>query len=265
MSVTVQQVQDFLFSLAPDSYPEDRIHYGDPQQQVTSIAVCWFANRLLRERLLHDSADLIVMHEVHQYEQAGQDANCPAWQDFPINREAMAFYERNNIAIIRCHRTLDAHCIPDDFAAAIGLGDPIVREGFKGYHYTQLYASPAPTFGQLAQYLKSKLKYTMVRTSPTDPSTPVRMIGNGWGGVSGFSNLQYIERVREHGADVIVGGEIDEYALEYYRDVGLGWIELGHYASEIIGLRRAASLLQTHFPKLRVFCHEDDGPRVAYM
>jgi len=45
---------------------------------------------------------------------------------------------------------------------------------------------------------------------------------------------------------------------------GIAWIELGHYASEIIGLRRVARDIADQFPQLSVSDYVD-GPRVAFL
>jgi len=264
-TITVQTIQNHLTSLAEDDFPEDVIVEGSPDQAVTNVVVCWFANRALRSTVERIGADLVIMHEQHQHQQANCDKGCRPWQDWPINREAAEFYRSRGTAIIRCHRTLDAYCIPRDFGNALGLAEPVVHTGHAGYEFTLVYDVEPTTISRLAEQFKAKLNLPMVRISGGDQQAPVRRIGSGWGGVSLSANLQYIELLREHGVDTIIGGEVDEYALEYYRDAGLRWIELGHYASEIIGLRRVARELATAYPSLRVHCHEDDSARFSFV
>lgn len=66
-----------------------------------------------------------------------------------------------------------------------------------------------------------------------------------------------MERLRRHGVQVVIGGEVDEYALEYFRESGMEWIELGHYDTEIIGLEQVAREAHVRFPAVPTICYRD--------
>ena len=157
-----------------------------------------------------------------------------------------------------------ASCALPIFAEHLGFPAPAVREGYEGYDFTLVYDLPRQSFSALTAQLGKKMQLATVRASACDPAKPVSRVGIGWGGVSLSTNLQYMEKLRRHGVEVVLGGEVDEYALEYYRESGMEWIELGHYASEIIGLAATATDLARRFPQLKVECYRDAARRMAH-
>jgi putative NIF3 family GTP cyclohydrolase 1 type 2 len=264
MPVVVADIQHWLKSLCEDDFPEDTIAAGDPAKPVERVLTCWYPNRAVRQAARDFRADLIVMHEVHVLDQPRQDPGCPHADDWPVNQESLAFFEETGMALIRSHRTQDCFSIPYVLAARLQLGAPVVASGWKGYEFTQVYEVAPVAFGELATRFKERLGQTTVRVSPGWNGRQVSRLGLGWGGISHYRNLQYVELLREAGAEVIVAGEVDEYAIEYYRDAGLGWIELGHYATEVLGMEHLAHVLAAHFPGLTTTCWLERGPRVEF-
>ena len=118
---------------------------------------------------------------------------------------------------------------------------------------------PPITFAELAVNLKKIMKLSRVRTSLCKPDKIIQRVELGWRGVSLSSNLQYMELLLQNKVEVIIGGEVDEYAMEYYRESGMEWIELGHYASEIIGLEKVAQVIAKQFPGIPITCYCDSG------
>jgi len=219
--------------------------------------LCWFANAGAREAALRHNLNLIVTHETPFFETPSRDPGCPPPADWLANKQTAAFYDNHGIAVARYHRTLDAFCIPRAVGAHLGFPPPSVHEGHKGYEFTLVYDLEPTPFEQLARQVKEKMKLPAIRLSAGDGRRTVRRVGLGWGGVSLSANLQYMELLRQHGAEVIIGGEVDEYALEYYRESGMDWIELGHYATEAIGLEQVARELGATFASTPLLCHKD--------
>jgi putative NIF3 family GTP cyclohydrolase 1 type 2 len=255
--ITIQSIQDWLASLAQDKYPEDHIYIGSPDAEGRGVLMCWFADPGAREAALKNGANLIIAHETLGFTTPQSDPGCPPSADWRCNRRIREFYEKNGIAYIQCHRTLDAFCIPRRLGEFLGFPDPVIHQGHKGYEFTLVYDLAPVPFGALARQLKARMKLPAVRASACDPNKIVRRVGSGWGGVSNSRNLQYMELLLRHGVKVVIGGEVDEYALEYYRESGMEWIELGHYATEIIGIEYAAQQMAKAFPGLPVRCYRD--------
>jgi putative NIF3 family GTP cyclohydrolase 1 type 2 len=262
--VIIQDLLTWLSSLTQDRYPEDRLYVGSPSAEVTGVMVCWFANAGARQAARQNSANLIIAHEPLLFSTPHSDPGCPTPDAWEANRRVNDFYSRHGIAFVQSHRTLDAHCIPRCLGDRLGFPPPVVHEGYKGYEFTLVHDLPPVPFGRLAMDLKRRIGLPTVRTSACDPNQIVRRVGIGWGGASNSRNLQYMEILRRHGVEVVIGGEVEEYALEYYRESGMEWIELGHYATEIIGLEHVASEMAAAFPGLPVRCHRD-SERMKYL
>jgi putative NIF3 family GTP cyclohydrolase 1 type 2 len=257
MRPKIRDLMQWLASLAEDRYPEDRLCEGDADAELQGILFCWMANAGARQMALERGLNVIVTHEAPYYESRQVDPGCPPPSEWKVNMEIRQFYSSSKVACIRCHRTLDACCIPRVFGERLGFPPPVIHEGHKGYEFTLVYDLPARRFGELARELKERMGLPFVRTSSGDAKQVVSRVGMGWGGVSLSANLQYMERLRGHGVQVVIGGEVDEYAIEYFRESGMEWIELGHYASEIIGLERVASDAGVRFPAVPAICYRD--------
>ena len=257
MSATVRDLLQWLHSLAQDSYPEDRLIEGDENAPLRGVVFCWMPNAGARRMAQERGANVIVAHEGFAYQTPRVDPACPPPEEWQVNRDMAQYYAAHRIAAIRCHRTLDAFCVPRVLGEQLGFPPPAVHEGHKGYEFTLVYDLPPRPFGDLARELKARLGLPFVRASAGPAERTVSRVGLGWGGVSLSANLQYMERLRRHGVQVVIGGEVDEYALEYYRESGMEWIELGHYATEIAGIEHASRQTALHFPGVPVACYRD--------
>ncbi len=265
MGVTVGDIQAWLLSLAEDTFPEDEILEGTPGQPVQRVLTCWMPNREAREAALAFGADLVIMHEAHVYTDTWDDPGTRRVADWPVTRESLAFYRDNGIALIRSHRTQDSYCMPFVFARRLGLGEPVHRSGWKGYDFTLVYEVPPTPFPELAAAFRQRMGHSTIRISHGHGDVIVRRVGLGWGGLTLSRNLQYVETLREQGIDAITCGEVDEYAIDYYRDNDLPWIELGHYATEVLGMEFLANDLKRRFPELDSTCCLERQPRVDYL
>lgn len=260
MNVKASNVARWLASLVKNTYPEDKLYLElGPDVEVKGILVCWMANAGARQTALERRANLIIAHESPYYTTPNFDPGCPHPDTWQVNVAIKKFYAENRIAFIQSHRTLDSFCIARLFSEHLGFPLPIVHQGYKGFEFTLVYDLPPITFAELVADLKKRMKLSRVRTSLCKPDKIIRRVGLGWGGVSLSSNLQYMELLLQNRVEVVIGGEVDEYAMEYYRESSMEWIELGHYASEIIGLEKAAQVIAKQFSEIPVTCYYDPG------
>ncbi len=261
--VTVGDMVEWLVGLAEDDYEEDGLLSGSSDWAVKGVVVCWFANAGARAAALERGANLILMHEERCFGSPRVDGGCPEPGVWRVNGEIERFYAENRIAAVRGHRTLDAYCLPRVLAARLDLPDPAVRSGFKGYDFTWVYdITPAP-LRELALRFGSRMGLKTVGVSAYGIDDPVRRVGLGWGGSSNSMNLQYMELLRDNGAETVIAGEVDEYAIEFFRDSRMRWIELGHYATEIPGMQSVSQELAAKFPSVPVHCYLDGERRTT--
>jgi putative NIF3 family GTP cyclohydrolase 1 type 2 len=259
MRPKIRDLAQWLASLAENRYPEDRLYEGDADAELQGILFCWFANAGARQMALERGLNVIVTHETPYYEASQVYPGCPPPSEWAVNVQIRQFYGSSKVACIRSHSTLDAYCIPRVFGEYLGFPPPVIHEGHKGYEFTLVYDLPARKFGELARDLKERMGLPFARTSGGRTERVVSRVGMGWGGVSLSDGIPYMELLRRHGVQVVIGGEVDEYALEHFRESGMEWIELGHYASEIIGLERVARDAGVRFPEVPVVCYRDSN------
>ena len=131
---------------------------------------------------------------------------------------------------------------------ALGMTPQIVGElGFP----LMIADVPATTLAELAVRAKKAVGLAHIRVAGR-PKLKVTRVGNGWGGLSLARHVDFLEALRAHGCQAIIAGEAEEYACQYVQDCGCGLIELGHAASEDLGIKRLARIVARRFTGLKV-------------
>jgi len=259
MSVKVKDLQQFLSSLYEVSFPEEGIHYGDAEMEVRGVLACWMANVRAVRRAIDEHCNLIVCHEIPFFGRptAVRPNDYSEFYHWKANRLRKELLDANRIALIQCHRTLDAFCVAETFESALGLGRPSVVEEMAGYEAVRLFEIQPTRVGSLIERWKETLGLERIRVRAPDLDRRVRLVGLAWGGIGLHTNLPLDARLVELGAELLVGGETDEYTIQFCADSGVDFIELGHSVSETLGMKAAAEHLGARFPELKVCSFEE--------
>ena len=254
--MNVQAISDYLRSLFPRPFPEEGVRHGDPRMEVTSVLVCWMANTRAIARAAEQGCNLIVCHEIPFFA-SRYEKDTGQYAQWKANRLRKDLLDRHGIAIVQSHRTLDSFCVANTFQERLGLGAPAVVEDMAGYDAVRLFEiEPQPVARYIEQW-KQALGLDRVRTYVRDPGRIVRRAGLAWGGIGLYSNLSLIARLADLQADVLIGGETEEYTIEFCVDAGMDFVELGHAASEAPGMTAAGRHLAGRFPGLKVASFEE--------
>jgi len=255
--MTPQEVQNYLASLGPQQGSEEGLLFGDPQQTVTGIQVCWMATVEAIQAAAAAGVNLIIAHEdlFHPYGvlQKGGTGDFLTWRTNLRRAEGLA---RHGIALIRAHGTLDQVCIFDDFAARLELPEASVAEGL-----VKVYDLEPTTYGALIEHVKRCVGMAAVRATPGDPERVVRRVGLPWGGLGLFVNVGYMQALVRHNCEVFIAGESDNYGFRFAMEAGIELIETSHEVSENPGLKHFSEMLQAQFPNVPVTFYEN---RVAW-
>ena len=143
-SNVLQSIIDSCGALGGD----EGVLFGDREQEVTGIQVCWMASLDAIQHAGKAGDNLIIAHE---------DLYFPSWRpqnsttpvdylSWRVNQRRIGLLADHGISVIRVHGTLDRHCIFTAFANKLGLGTPAVDEG----PYLKAYdLPPDTTFGAL--------------------------------------------------------------------------------------------------------------------
>ena len=238
---------------------DEGILFGDREQEVSGIQVCWMASLDAIEQAGKAQDNLIIAHEDLYFpswrpQNSGAPVDYLSWR---VNQRRMQLLARYGIAVMRVHGTLDRHCIFTAFAAKLGLGAPVVDEGA----YLKAYDLPADTtYGGLVERVKSALGMTAVRATPHDPAAPVRRAGLPWGGLGLFVNVGYMQSILKYDCDVFIAGESDNYGMHFAMESGVPMIETSHEVSENPGLAQYAQELQAALLTVPVRYYENPMP-----
>ena len=253
--VTTQTIIAYVEELAGHPLNSDEgVQHGTADREVGRILVSWMATPDALERAGAERADLVLTHEslYYPYDAAVRGDNPPGWQDWRTNRQRRKCLERHDLTLLRVHGSLDEICIFDDFASALGLGQPIEAEKL-----AKVYEVPPCSLSELVARVKARVNLCELRVScPGGMGQIVRRVGLPWGGLGLFTNVGYQQQLIGMGCDVFIAGESDSYGYRFSAECGIPMIETGHEISENPGLLRFALMLEKRFPGLKVTFHE---------
>jgi putative NIF3 family GTP cyclohydrolase 1 type 2 len=230
----------------------DTFKAGDPEMEITGIAVAWMSTRRALEQALALGCNVFVTHEPTYY--THQDDPQHPLAQMPGAREKRAFVEQSGLAIIRCHDLWDQMPemgIPDTWGTALGLGTPVGGEG-----YFRVYDVSGQTAGEVAAHVAR-------RTAPFgqeavqligDSDTPVSRVATGTGAITPL--FAFIAEFGEaHGVDLAI---CTDDGFTYWRDgayaldAGFPVIIVNHATSEEAGMGALADHLRAQFPEVPV-------------
>jgi len=254
----VEEIAEFIEGLAPGPAADEGFKFGDPQAQVKGVLVCWMATLAALRHAVAEDCNLVICHEEMHYPYAAQHPGLEKYLTWTVNRRRISWLAEHNIVVYRAHGMLDDFCILDDFGRLLGLGEPVVSEGF-----FRIYdISPRPV-AQLANEVKRCMGMNYLRVCG-DVDRIVQRPGPLWGGLGLSVNVGFIEGLLRYYPDVLIAGESDEYAMFYAIDADIPLIETSHAASENYGLRHFAQYLAANFPGLKVVFDECPVPWEAH-
>ena len=224
-----------------------------PRASVTGVTVAWMATPDAIDRAGRSGHELLLAHEslYYPYDAAVGAPAPPGWQDWPVNRQRRELLDRHNLTFLRVHGSLDEICIFDDFAALLGLGQPVVAGG----PYLKVYEVGPCTSGRAGRPGERLSRHEVRARQPAARRLPDRLVsrvGLPWGGMGLFVNVSYQQELIEAGCDVFIAGETDNYGFRFAQEAGISMIETSHELSENPGLRHFAVMLAQAFPALDV-------------
>lgn len=240
----------------PELWPDGGYVNGSPATPVAGVLVTWMADLAALERAAALGCNVVFCHEspyfaekaeLPPYRWLNAEGGQPeeAWHP---NRRRREFLQAKGLTLVQCHYGLDRFPIYQTFAETLALGPVVHDQGWES-----VYRLPeAVPLAALAATVKQRLGIAGTVRVVGDVARPVQQVALFWGGIGLNVNAYWGRRAREHGADVGICGEMDEYSMKYAREAGLALIETSHQLSEEFGLCRYAAVLAEHYPGLRV-------------
>ncbi len=228
---------------------------GSPDTPVKGVLTSWMGTVEAMQKAAAEGCNLVVVHEMFYFHPwAISGGFQPQHLTWRANRRRIETAERNSLHVFRLHGSLDLICIYDDFARALAIRDVKPNAG-----WDRVFPIDETTVAELVERVKRTFRLDRVRVTG-DISRRVRRAGLPWGGLALDSNLSYMQRCVELGADVLVAGEADEYGFTFAADADIPLIETGHFVSESIGMVNFAKRLKQDFPDLKTVGYQDRRP-----
>ena len=242
------EVMDVLFSWAPvKDIPGtcDTCKAGDPEQEVTKVAVSMFATPNVVRQAKAWGAQLLIVHEPTYYNHMDNHS------DEALECEKRKFIEDSGLTVYRYHD--HPHItVPDIIASGefkyLDLEGEIVRTDV--FDLSRLYLKNPMTPRQLAKRMEEKMGLRHVRIAGAADAMCTEISGM-FGTPGGLA-----EELRNPECQILLVGEACEWALgEYARDAAqLGHtkalIVMSHIGSERDGMRYTVDLMQERLPQL---------------
>jgi hypothetical protein len=225
----------------------DTFKAGDPDTEVSGIAVGWMSYTWALRRAVELDCNLFITHEPTYYDHWD---NRPDLLERPEVQAKRKFIEANHLVIMRCHDLWDQLPeigIPDAWGAWLGLGDAVAGEGyFRVYDIAgqtaldvaRQVAARTGSFGQEAVQLIGA------------PDKPVTRVCIGTGAITPL-----LSWLATYDIDLAI---CTDDGIAYWReggyaiDAGLPVIVVHHAVSEEAGMIALAGHLEQRFPDLPV-------------
>ena len=220
--------------------------FGDPEIEVSGVAVCWSPTLEVIGRARELNCNLVISHEPLFF-QKRWSADVEAknvWfdeaedDDKVVNRNRAAALKELGACVYRAHSNWDLTPeigVRDALISLLELGPPI-RLG----RFTSVHEIAPITVRDLAQRVRDRLGIPPVRVVG-DPDREVTLIGTLYGGLGQMFNSP--EELANLGAEALVAGECLAYTLWNAKELGVALIEAGHGESENPGMRAMARWL----------------------
>lgn len=251
------EIMEDLFSLSmplPGERTCDTLKAGNPDVEVTKVAVAMFATVDVIRQVSDWGAQLLIVHEPIYYNHWDEHTD-----DF-FEMEKRRIIEESGITIYRFHD--HPHCTDPDIITAgeiQHLGLECTLEKTDVFDLTRLHLATPITPRQLAKLIEDKLDIAHIRIAGAAdvPCTCLSMMVGSPGGLE--------QELRYPGTEIILTGEIREWGLgEHVRDAAqMGYhkaiLVLGHIGSERDGMKYTAQILKDRQPHLDVRYFECGG------
>ncbi|MCX5642504.1 MAG: Nif3-like dinuclear metal center hexameric protein [Candidatus Omnitrophica bacterium] len=247
--VTISQLDKFVLGEAGAKQlgaEEGRI-IGLTDGKIKKAVVCWMATVEAIEFAAKKNADTIICHEslfLPYNAPLGAFGEPPRdFLSWSANHRKSVLLFRHNIGVYRLHGIMDTTNIMDVFVDQLDLGEVVYQDPEK-YHRVVKFKPVA--LKKIARQIKGRLGLKSVLIVG-DGERKVSRAGFIWGGMGLFVNARFIEELIALGCDLLIGGESDEYAMQYIKDSGTCAVITSHLLSEREGVRKFSELLAEKF------------------
>ena len=229
----------------------DTFKAGDPNAQVTGIAVTMMATLDVLQRAAAAGDNFVITHEPTFYNHLDKPDDLPEKDADPVLAEKRAFIEKHHLVIWRFHDHWHRRT-PDGIEA--GMVHKLGWEKFQDANNQYLFTLPETTVGQLAEFLQKTLDLHAMRVVGDRNMKVTRVALSP--GAAGFGRETRALEMPD--VQLLITGESREWeTVEYAADAGAegrhkALIMLSHVPSEQAGMEECTRWLKTFLPGVRI-------------
>ncbi len=255
--MTVQNVLDYLFTLAPITYKEswDNVGFlaGRKDAPVTRVLVALDATAAVAEEAAKLGCELVVTHHplIFQAPKHVTDAD-------PMTGTLLSFLEKG-VAVISMHTNLD--CAPggvnDVLAEQLSLHNVEILEDGETAGLLRAGEAEPMELPAFAAFVKERLNCPGLRYA--DGGKSVRRVAVGGGGCSEFMELAVAA-----GCDTFVTADVKYHAFQEAQTRGINLIDAGHFETENPVCGVLIEKLAARFPEIKVL-RSDHSDCIRYL
>ena len=236
----------------------DTVKAGDAEREVKKVAVAMFASIDTIRAAAAWGADFLIVHEPTYYNHRDDPF------DDPVADRKKQLLEETGLTVYRYHdhpHAKETDMIAEGFFAALGLRGKAEKTPYFGsYRFT---CETPVTALSLAEQAEKALGIAHIRICGTRDAACTKLV-SCLGTPGGVFDL-----LRSPDTEIVITGEACEWMLgEYARDAAaLGnsktLLILGHFGSELAGMKLLAQRLERDYPTLAVR-YFDNGEVYTY-
>ncbi len=251
----VGEILNYINEIAPWGYAESwdnvGLMLGSRNSEVKKVLLCLDVTTRVIKEAIDSNAELIVSHHPFLFEKLEK-------LDFDaIKGQQIQTLVTKDISVISAHTNLDVAVggVNDTLAETIGLSGlkPLksyVPDGFnKDLGLGKIGSLKTETaFNEFINILKEKLNITCLRIIGSPPDN-VKNVAVFCGSFD--VELNYLRGLQQ---DVLITGDLKYHTASDAREMGLCLIDVGHFASEHIILKKLQKQLSERFDSIEVVC-----------
>lgn len=241
-----------LRPILPGTRTCDGFKAGDPDTELTGIAVTWMATTAVIVEAVSRGLNCLITHEPIYYNHWD---NLTGLEHDSQAQRKLTLINRHKLVIYRVHDAWDTfpgYGVLDSWARHLRWSTELA---FDGRH--KVYCLPPITLGGLALEIKRRMALTGLRVH----GDLARIVAKPALGVGAWGQLDDVREVLQLGAECLVTGESCEWqAIRYAQDAGLAVVNVGHSNSENPGLVSLAAYLQEHLTALPIVFLDSGDP-----
>lgn len=259
------EILDYINELAPWKYAEHwdnvGLMVGSRSIEITKILICLDVTSKVIEEAITKKANMIISHHPFVFSKLNNiDLDS-------LKGEQIATLIKNDICVTSAHTNLDVAVggVNDTLAEIVGVTNCKILKSYvpQGFDVDMGLGKVGELpsrlcFEEFISIVKRNLNIDKLRLIGTPPKT-VKNVAVFCGSFDGD-----LYTVKSHEVDVLITGDIKYHTALDAKEMGLCILDVGHYATEHIIVKKLKNFLESRFDNIEVICSTMENDPFIY-